>query len=92
MKQVRTFEQYTNNRKFNIGDYVKCIDVDETEFLNYNKIYIVSSTLGESDGYNKYITLEGNSHGTYNENRFVIPTPKEIEQYKLEQESNKYNL
>ena len=89
---IKTFEQYTNIPKFKTGDYVKCVDTDGTLKLIYNNVYIVSGNLSEVDGYRNYIELEGLSDHTYNEIRFIIPSPEEIKQYKIEQDSNKYNL
>ena len=83
MKYLKRFE---TNSRFNVGDYVKC--VMGTNKLKSGKIYKVSGISGI-----QYIDIFiGNNTESYFSRRFVLATPDEIEQYKLEQNSNKYNL
>ena len=85
MKHLKQFE---NNNHFKIGDYVKCVKPEPSFFLKYNKIYIVT----DNTYYSNEISVEGNSDGSYHEDKFKLATPQEIEQYEIEKTSDKYNL
>jgi hypothetical protein len=88
MKHLKTFE-HKDFKTFEKGDYVKCIDPDDSHTLTLNKIYIVKEFV--SSHYNNFIkTTE-----TYSEfftSRFILATPENIEKYELEKNISRYNL
>ena len=91
---MKYLKSYENINTFNIGDIVKCIDSDVT-FLTKNKCYTISNiTISKGKTYT-YIEVEEEtipSNSKYYKERFIIPTPKEIEDYKMKHDANKYNI
>lgn len=88
MKYLKRFENIIS--KFEIGDYVKCIDDHENPHLYRDKIYIIKSF--EFDEKTNFVYLENINRSFFYANRFVLATPEEIEEYEIEQNINKYNL
>jgi hypothetical protein len=89
MKHVRTFEALAF-KLFKVGDIVKISSaVDNFK----GKIGYISS-LSEEYGSCDYNVLFPNDPDEYwfRIGELTIPSPEELEQYKLEQNVNKYNL
>jgi hypothetical protein len=92
IKNFKIFEEYSIN-SFKKGDYVKCI-YDETLFDKYlkkDKIYIVTSTVGEAGSDKRFIKID-NYPQLNNIRRFVKATEKEIEEYKFNNAIKNYNI
>ena len=91
MKHLKHFE---NTNTFNIGDIVKCIDDNDT-FLTKNKCYTISNITISFGNRCMYMFLEEETippHAKYYKERFIIPTPKEIEEYLMKKAVKKYNI
>jgi len=85
-----------SDNNFKPGDYVKCINAPYNNIstknsvsnqLKINSVYVVDREIG-----NRITLKDVSSVIGYFSNRFILATQEEIEQYKLEQETNKYNL
>jgi len=93
MKHLKSFE----NVNFKPGDYVKCIDDTNNKLLTIDNVYLIDTIkeygtikkYGTDD--NMYIYFKNYTPGFF-AYRFTLATPKEIEQYKLEQNINNYSL
>jgi len=107
MKHVRTFETHYN-RDFEVGDIVMCedhaFDLENTileSFLysNVGEIVEISNPVSMFPYYVKYENIPDEIRfkfekgvRTFSIDEIRLATAEEIEQYKLEQYSNKYNL
>lgn len=86
MKYIKTYEDTT----FKIGDIVKCVDEVSTNLIK-NKCYTISNIKTTTSNI-LYELEEWKPSMKYFKDRFTTPTPKEVKQYKLEKNRNKYNL
>ena len=85
MKNIKTFESF---HSFSIGDYVKCVNANtNVGAIKLNNIYEVEDV---KPG-NKYSDVKVIGFW-WSGLRFVLATPEEIEEYKLQKSTIKYNL
>ena len=88
MKFLLTYKLFENN-SITIGDYALCINYYGGEDVNLElgKIYTVQKT---RQSYVLQVKLVGVKY-FWDSDRFIFD-PNEIEKWKLEQDTNKYNL
>jgi len=89
MKYLKTFED-NNLKKFKKNDIVTCVDSNDDFF---GKIGIIThvSPLGNKPYCDVLFVGELDAYLTHNR-QIRLASKKEIKQYELEKETNKYNL
>jgi len=88
MKYLKTYEDLIN-----IGEYVKCInDYNFQRYITKNNIYKVLNTMRKSSSTIIYLENDNGKKNWCSEGRFIKATPKEIKEYKIKIDTNKYNL
>jgi len=89
MKYIKKYE-YVKFTEYKAGDYIKCInDYDTDNYLESGEIYIS----GEIDDRASQGVIQVHIDDDWWKcSRFVLATDEEVEKWKIEKSSEKYNL
>ena len=89
MKYLKTYEDLIN-----IGEYVKCInDYNFQRYITKNNIYkVLNKMKNTSSSPSIFLEDDNGKKNWWSEFRFIKATPKEIKEYKIKIDTNKYNL
>jgi len=93
MKNVKTFEEYSENNKYRVGTYVHLKRNQFTPAV-FSDIGQIKSKYYNLGGHHRYTVLLSSGHETSADDNTILRklTKSEIEKHKLEIEAEKYNL
>jgi hypothetical protein len=87
MKYIKKFET-ENFTAYKAGDYIKCIDDYDTDsYLKTGEIYVAIEIIVSQGIFHVLIDYDW-----WRCSRFVLATPKEVENWKISKSASKYNL
>ena len=95
MKYIKTYEDYKYIDNIKIDDYIVLLNADNYDVRHgfYDgEIYTISRILDNESNESPYSIKNTDNITWLKRQQFRLATPEEIEQYKLEQLGNKYNI